>query len=126
MKTPSNYVTFALVALFLSPAYAGDKLPTGEYVMDQFVKSIGGKRALSRIKNTVTTGTIEMSATGQGNMTFTQYSTAPNKVLLRLEMEPMGTMEQGTDGNLAWMTTPMGTQLLTGPVGQAIDHVARS
>ncbi len=124
MKTLPNYFTLALVAVFLAPAYAEDKLPTGQHVMDQFVKSIGGKQALSRIKNTATTGTIAISSMGQGNMKFTQYATAPAKVLMRLEMEPMGTMEQGTDGNLAWMTTPMGTQLLTGPIEQAMKRDA--
>ncbi len=99
----------AIIATTITGAIADEKLPTGEQVMDNFVKSIGGKSTLLRIKNTVTKGKITVAAMGQA-MPFIQYAAAPNNLVVEIETGMAGTMVQGTDGDLAWG----GGQLLDG------------
>lgn len=91
-------------------AVAGDKLPTGEKVMDTFIKNSGGKRAYRRIKNRVFK--MRMDTPG-GSITMTVHEAPPNKSYTEIET-PMGTMKQGTDGHVVWRETPMGPQLVTG------------
>ena len=91
-------------------AVAGDKLPTGAKVMDTFIKNSGGKRAYRRIKNRVVK--MRMDTAGS-TVTMTIHEAPPNKSYTEIET-PMGTMKQGTDGNVVWRETPMGPQLVTG------------
>jgi zinc protease len=89
-------------------------LPTAETVMDQYVEATGGKAAYEKIKNRMTTGTIEIpGANIKGTIKVTEA--APNRLLAVTEFGPTGKMTQATDGKSAWMLSPViGDRLLEG------------
>lgn len=105
----------AVLVLVVAPfALAADKLPSGETIMDNFIKSTGGKAAYARVKNRVTKGQFSMPGSGM-SMKFTKYESAPDNLYMRMEAEGMpGAVEQGASGGTAWMINPMGPQLMTG------------
>jgi zinc protease len=95
-------------------AVADDKLPAGDKIMDNFVKSTGGKAAHNRVKNSVAKGRFEMPAAGM-SMVFERYSAPPNKLYMKITSPQMGAMEQGTIDGVAWSTNPMmGAQIMEG------------
>lgn len=91
-------------------ADAGDKLPSGEKVMDTFIKNSGGKEAYRRVKTRVKKARLD---TAQGSVTMTIYGAVPNKAYIEFET-PMGSMRRGTDGNVVWQESPMGMKTVTG------------
>ncbi len=95
---------------------AGDDLPTGAQVLDNYIKSTGGKAAHQRIKNRVIKGTMSVSVAGQEmSISLARCAAAPNKLHVTMEMPGMpGAIEQGTDGKIAWMLSGAGAQVLDG------------
>jgi hypothetical protein len=95
---------FALVSILAAPAAQAQSkpdLPKADTVMDQFVEATGGKAAYEKLKNRVSTGTIEVSgANVKGTVKATEA--APNKVLVVMNVGPVGESKQGTDGKEAW------------------------
>lgn len=117
-------LAFAATAMSSPFAIAGDKLPSGAKVMDNFVKSTGGKRAYQRIKNRVSKGKFTMPAMGM-TMDLVRYQSEPNKLYTRMESEAMGmTVEQGVAGDVAWTVAMMGPQLLSGPQADGMKREA--
>ena len=76
-------------------------LPTGDTVLSQYIEATGGKAAYEKLKNRVSTGTIELPAANiKGTIKLTQA--APNKALLFFDIGPAGETRRGTDGKTAW------------------------
>lgn len=97
-----------------APASARDKLPSGEKIMDDYVRNTGGKAAYKRITNRVMKGKFSVPATGM-TADFVEYGAEPNYSYSRMEMGQMGAMQRGTDGEVAWEVVPMmGASLKTG------------
>jgi len=91
-----------------------DKLPEGKEVLAKFVKATGGVEALEKFKTRVTEGTMEMKPMGI-NAKFKLVQASPVQMKMTLEIDGMGTVEQGTDGTRAWEDNPMsGPRLLSG------------
>lgn len=97
-----------------TPAPAADKLPEAKEILAKFIKASGGVEAMEKFKTRVTEGTMEMKPMGlKAKFKLNQSSPAMMKMLM--EIEGMGTVEQGTDGTQAWEDNPMsGPRLLTG------------
>jgi zinc protease len=76
-------------------------LPTADTVLSQYIEATGGKAAYEKLKNRVSTGTIELPAANiKGTIKLTQA--APNKAFLFFELGPAGETRRGTDGKTAW------------------------
>jgi outer membrane lipoprotein-sorting protein len=82
-------------------ARAGEALPKAEEILDKFVEATGGKAAYEKIHNEKVTGTFEFVGKGvKGAMT--NYRAEPNKMYMRIDLENIGAIEDGTDGETAW------------------------
>lgn len=88
-------------------------------VLDRMIEASGGK-ALDKVKNRVSTGTIDFKSLGvTGTITLTQA--APNKSRAVSDMKGIGKSEQGCDGKLAWETSDMqGARLIEGEEREVI------
>ncbi len=81
-------------------------LPDGGSVIDDFVAASGGKTAFEKIRNRVSKGHHEFVGMGlKGTQAY--YAARPNKRYIHIEMEEMGTVEQGCDGRVSWYKSPM-------------------
>ena len=94
------------------------KLPAAQEVVAKYVKAIGGREAIEKIKSRTTTGTVEMSPMGLKG-TFETVAAAPDRSLAKLTLGGIGDMFEGYDGTVAWSVNPIqgsrdksGTELL--------------
>jgi outer membrane lipoprotein-sorting protein len=73
-------------------------------VLDKMIEAQGGRAALAAIKDSTTSGTLEMVQMGM-NGSVTMYQKEPDK--MRIDIELMGMLiTQAYDGQKAWMTNP--------------------
>jgi hypothetical protein len=85
---------------------AEEPLPKAEEILDKFVDATGGKAAYEKVHNEKSTGTFEFVGKGvKGAMTI--YRAEPNKMYMRVDLENIGAIEDGTDGETAWMLSVM-------------------
>lgn len=82
-------------------ARAEDALPKAEEILDKFVEATGGKAAYEKIHNEKATGTFEFLGKGVKG-TMVNFRAEPNKMYTRIELENIGAIEDGTDGETAW------------------------
>ena len=106
-----------LTALTISPASlrAEEKaLPSGEQVLDDYLKATGGKKIRNKLTNRVTVASLSLEAQGiQLNMTI--HSSRPNRNYTVVESEFTGKIEKGSDGNTVWeISDMMGPQVKDG------------
>ncbi|MBZ5595580.1 MAG: outer membrane lipoprotein-sorting protein [Acidobacteriia bacterium] len=80
---------------------AEEPLPKAEEILDKFVEATGGKAAYQKVHNEKATGTFEFVGKGVKG-TMVHYRAEPNKMYMRVELENIGAMENGTDGETAW------------------------
>ena len=79
----------------------GQNLPKGEELLDKYVAATGGKEAYEKCKNRLIKGTMEFAGAGiKGELTI--YQTRPNKMYLEVNLQGIGKIEQGTDGQTVW------------------------
>ena len=94
----------AAIALLLAPfalLAADESLPKAATILDHYVEVTGGKAAYEKRHNEVQHGVIDLSANGiHGNVTI--YQAAPNKTLSVIEIEGVGKVESGSNGEVAW------------------------
>lgn len=92
------------LALLLSSApvfCADDALPKAETILDRSVEVTGGKAAFEKRHNEVMHGSMEFTGRGiKGTMTV--YQAEPDKNLAIIEIEGIGKIESGSDGEIAW------------------------
>jgi hypothetical protein len=95
-----------LAALAFSAAAADEKLPKGEDIMDKFVDVTGGKAAYEKVHTEKWTGTFEFVGKDiKGSIT--SYRAEPAKTFTTIELEGVGTVEDGTDGETSWTRSAM-------------------
>ena len=80
---------------------AEEPLPKAEEILDKFVEVTGGKAVYEKVHNEKATGTFEFVGKGVKG-TLTSYRAEPNKMYTRVELENIGAIEDGTDGDTAW------------------------
>lgn len=76
-------------------------LPTAESILDRFVEATGGKAAYQQHTSEVMTGTIAFPAQGLTGR-LTRYASAPDKEYSVVELGPIGKIESGVSGGVAW------------------------
>ncbi|MBV8820359.1 MAG: hypothetical protein JO022_18510 [Acidobacteriaceae bacterium] len=96
-----NKFTICLLAVFGVAAAHADDLPKGETVLDRFVEVTGGKAAYEKLHNEVTKGHIEFVGKGIKG-TIVSYHAEPNKDYTIAELEGVGKIESGNDGEVLW------------------------
>ncbi len=80
----------------------GEILPSGEEIMERYIKKTGGREVLAKIKNRLIKGTIEI---GQFKGATIIYQARPNKYYTSTKFEVDSatiTVEQGTNGEVVW------------------------
>src|SRR5690242_14406954 len=85
---------------------AEEPLPPAEKIIDRYIEVTGGKAAHEKVKSAIVTMKMSMPAQGM-TMGITSYVVNPNKHYVSVEVPGVGTMEEGSDGNVAWSKNPM-------------------
>ena len=99
-----NKLVFA--ALIAPLLVAGDELPKAETILDRFVDVTGGKAVMEKHHNEVMHGTIEFGGRGLKG-TMTMYQAEPNLVRAIIDIEGVGKIESGSNGEVAWENSAM-------------------
>ena len=113
-RTSVRIVAFAALVIAAPKVVLADDLPSGEQVIEDYIKATGGRAAYEKHHSLVMNGTMEIAAMGlKGSLTV--YSAAPNKTRVILEFEGMGKTEEGFDGTTVWSSSPFeGPRVLEG------------
>jgi len=82
-------------------AAAEDQPPKAEEVLDKFVEATGGKATYEKIHSEKFSGTFEFAGKGIKGA-ITSYRAEPNNTYTSVELEGIGTIEEGTSGEVAW------------------------
>jgi hypothetical protein len=127
MQRPFVPVMIALIATLGQPAARGQSkpdLPTADTVLNQYIEATGGKAAYKMITSRVMTGTIEITGANlMGTIKLTQA--APRKLLLVINLGPIGETKQATDGKDAWeVSTVNGERDMNGDEKEAFIREA--
>lgn len=104
------YLTCLLAALGMlatsAPSMASDEdLPTAEEILDRYVEVTGGEASHRKLYNRVSKGTVHFVSLGQ-RAEITKYEAMPGKSYVRMTSQSLGTMEEGTNGEVAWEIQP--------------------
>lgn len=93
--------TLVLGAAALAPLFAAGDLPKAETILEKSVEATGGRAAYGKLRTMVVTGTMELKGIGiKGSMT--SYHAAPDKLLMEVSLQGVGTIRDGSDGEVAW------------------------
>jgi hypothetical protein len=96
-------LNFALVALLsgIAGAFAADPLPSAESVLDRYVQVTGGKQAYAKRKAEIAHSTVEFGSLGIKG-TMTRYAAEPDKYYTSMDIDGLGKVEMGINGQVAW------------------------
>jgi hypothetical protein len=94
------------LALAFAGVLAAADLPKGEALLDKYIEVTGGKAAYAKIHSEIMTGTMEFPAMGlKGKLTA--YSAEPDKQYWEVDLEGVGKMQEGVNGDIAWANSAM-------------------
>jgi outer membrane lipoprotein-sorting protein len=99
------FLTLILVLSATSWAFAQDKLPTVDQVIDKYVQAIGGKAAVEKQNSRVSKGNFEIPSFSAGGP-IEIYAKAPNKAFSTINIEGFGVVQQGFTGSTGWSSDP--------------------
>ncbi|MEO1525024.1 MAG: hypothetical protein AAFX06_06285 [Planctomycetota bacterium] len=115
--------TLALTMMFVGPVLAQDKAPgsagmlkTAEEVLARYVQVTGGKDGYAKIKSYISTGTMEMPASGLKAPVKTMGTMKPLTMYMSIDLGQFGgTTEQVVTEKATWSASAIqGTRVLTG------------
>jgi len=86
-----------------------DPVPSGEEILERYLKQVGGREALARIHSRHIRGTVEIKPLGLKGL-LAVYQARPNRYYAQIDIAGQMTVRQGTDGEVVWELNPM-----TGP-----------
>ena len=105
-RSTLTVLAFGLMFSGWTLAAADEQLPKGEEIMDKFVEATGGKAAYQKVHSEIWKGTFELVGRGVKGAA-TSYRAEPNKTYTIIELEGVGTIEDGTDGQTSWTRSAM-------------------
>lgn len=118
----SRYSLAFFVLAGLASLRAED-LPKAETILDRYIEVTGGKAAYEKIHNELSKGIMDFVGKGiQGPIT--SFGAEPNMAYTIAELEGVGKIEEGTDGQVFWERS-----VLTGPrirTGDEREEVLRA
>ena len=85
---------------------AAAKLPAAKEILDRYVKALGGREAIEKIKSRVASGTLELVPMNLKG-TFEAYAAPDAKSYTKMTIAGVGDLIEGTDGKTAWSVNPM-------------------
>ena len=100
----NRFLPVAIVTAFVcsvAVAAPDPALPKGDVILDKFVEATGGKGAYDKVHTEKWTGTFELIGKGVKGA-VTAYRSEPNKSVTVIELEGIGSIQDGTDGETAW------------------------
>jgi hypothetical protein len=103
-----------LILLTAAAGFAAEPLPSAASILDRYIQVTGGKQAYEKRKTEIAHGTLEYTAIGiKGSMT--RYAAEPDKYYATLDIEGLGKVEMGVQGQIAWENTAiLGPRVKTG------------
>jgi Protein of unknown function (DUF620) len=120
MKRNLLWMGTALLVGAAGAIAAADDLPKAETILDKYVEVTGGKAAYGKIHSEISTGTMTLAAMGiKGQVTA--YQAEPNKQLIEINIEGIGKIQEGSNGDVAW-----GLSAMQGPRVKEGEEKARS
>ena len=84
------------------------KLPSVEDILKRNVEALGGEKAMRKLKNREARGKIELATFG-AEFSVIMRQAAPNKEMMELTIEGLGTIRDVFTGRKGWTETPDGT-----------------
>ena len=103
-----------LLASTATQGFAADPLPAAASILDRYVQVTGGKQAYTSRKTEIAHGTVEYTALGVKG-SITRYAAEPDKYYATLDIEGLGKVEMGVNGQIAWENTAiLGPRLKSG------------
>src|SRR5947199_1640940 len=88
-------------------SFAGETLPKADVLLDKQTEASGGRAAYDRLHSEVSTATMDIPDRGV-QAKLVMYSALPNLRLLEMNIDGMGAMREGSNGEVAWGITPNG------------------
>ena len=95
------------VLVAAGPAEQPAKLPTVDVILERNIEALGGEKAMRKLKNRETRGKIELTAFG-AEFPVIMRQAAPNKEMMELTIEGLGTIRDVFTGRKGWTETPDG------------------
>lgn len=89
-----------------------EALPDARTIIDRYVAAIGGRDAMRSYASSHVRGRIEMPANGLSGP-FEMLAARPNLSLMRMTLTGVGDMQEGFDGKVGWMWSPLTGPMLT-------------
>ncbi len=96
-----NRRVFFVFLTGVAVGFAADPLPSAESVLDRYIQVTGGKQAYETRKTEIAHGTLEYASLGIKG-TITRYAAEPDKYYASLDIEGLGKVEMGVNGQVAW------------------------
>ena len=87
------------------------EMPSAAEILDKYVEATGGAKAYESLRSAVT---HSKGSAMSMPVTLEEYMASPTRCYSRLNMGPLGTVEQGTDGRTAWTIQGGQAQVLEG------------
>jgi hypothetical protein len=87
-------------------------LPDARTIIDRHIEAVGGRNALRSYTSSYVRGRFSMPANGLSGPVEI-FASAPNKTLMRMTMAGIGDLEEGFDGKVGWMLSPVTGPMLT-------------
>jgi hypothetical protein len=91
------------------PPESEDALPSARSVIDRHIAAIGGRAAILARTSTHARGAVAIPSAGMTG-SVDVFAAKPDKMLLRITLGGIGSIEEGFDGKIGWSLSPM-----TGP-----------
>ena len=109
-------VAFGQVPSPAKPAApAAPKLPTTQEILDKYVKAMGGRDAIMKVKSWKSTGSVEVVPMGVTG-TIETINEAPDRSYVKTSLAGLGDFIEGYDGKVAWTSNPVqGLREKSGP-----------
>jgi outer membrane lipoprotein-sorting protein len=107
---PEGMRALLLAAVLVSSAAAQKGAPTAAEIIEKSIAATGGRAASQNLKTTMAKGTMSMPGRGMSS-SIEFYAKTPNKRLIATDIEGVGRIRRGFDGEVAWIEDP-----LRGPV----------
>jgi carboxyl-terminal processing protease len=102
---------------------AEEKSRIVQQVLTRYIAELGGESALSRIRNSVSTGTIELPLGLNGSVEI--YEAAPNRSSVIMNLKGFGVLQQTTDQGISWLQDPVRGYVKIGQAPSGMDTFHR-
>lgn len=113
-RAPVLY-SLAAAAMLISVRCPAEVEPAAKAIFEAYAEALGGEEAYAGIDTAQMGMTIEMPTIGMSMVREVSYK-QPNKIFAEMDIQGMGKMRQGYDGEKGWSVDPIqGSRELVGP-----------